>query len=205
MNTEEKTSSKNNIANLFGTFGYFFCLLQWLWVILLYSSFVEFLISFIESNNVNTQVSKPVFVIAPNPVIESGFDMISTLIAIIIIVFMVGLSLYFLVKMPSIILNSSKKVVHEVAESTAPIVLRVQHKKETKKSKIKLTSQLIIIIKLVLVISPLIIAFMSQFIEKQVIEFYISMYVGLFLALFSAVSFVIQYMVNKACNKNECI
>lgn len=108
---------------------------------------------------------------------------------------MVALTLYILIKIPSTLIKSSKKVVRTAAEGAAPLVLQVQNKKVTTRSRLKLTPFLIIIMKLILIFLPLILAFASQFIEKQIFDFFISIYIGVLLACFSLLFFVFQYMI----------
>jgi hypothetical protein len=91
------------------------------------------------------------------------------------------------------IIKTSKKIVHGVAGNVTPLLLKIQHKKDTKKYHIKLTARLILVIKAMVIVIPIILTFTSQFIEKQSIDFFIAMYVSLWLACFSLIFFVIQY------------
>lgn len=198
MNIKEKMNFKRSIANFFGAFGYLSCILQWLWAVMLYFSLIESAVLFFSSPASDSQIIKPIPATA-NVIttINSGPNIFSIIIAAIVIAIMVALTLYIFIKMPSIIIKTSKKVVQETADNVAPLVLRIQHKKDTKGNKIKLTPILVIIMKIILVTIPTILAIMSRFIENQMIDSYISTCVGLFLAGSSLLFFGAQYLVGK--------
>jgi hypothetical protein len=188
VNIESKTNLKKNVANFFGAFGYIFCSLQWIWVILLYFSLINKFALFIDSNS-NSQVTKSTT--------TASFDsnILLTIIAIIIAIVVVVFALYILIKIPSTLVKTGKKIVHETAENTAPLVLMIQHQKDTKRNHIKITARLILIIKTILIIIPVILTFMSQFLEKQMISFYIAMCVSILLVCLSIVFFIFQYFI----------
>ncbi|MCX6728495.1 MAG: hypothetical protein NTV39_01880 [Candidatus Saccharibacteria bacterium] len=188
MNKKQKNNLKKKIANLLGAFGYFFVSLQWLWVVLLYSSLIIGLAKMMKTDTV-TQTAQPTV----NIDLTSSVPMI--IMTAVITFVMVALTLYILIKIPSTLIKSSKKVVRTAAEGAAPLVLQVQNKKVTTRSRLKLTPFLIIIMKLILIFLPLILAFASQFIEKQIFDFFISIYIGVLLACFSLLFFVFQYMI----------
>jgi len=176
------------MANSFGAVGYLFSSIQWLWVILLYSSLIIWLAKYLSPANTN-QISKPV---GTANSLSSSVPMI--IITAVVTFIMIVLTLYIIIKIPSTLVKASKRVVQGAAEGATPIVLQAQNKKETKRNLIKLTPVIIFIMKLILIIIPVILAFTSQFIEKQVFNFFISMYVAVLLACFSLLFFVFQYL-----------
>jgi len=196
VDIKTKSKFKKNLANFFGGVGYFFCLLQWFWVVILYFSIIEKVALFFSTNNENT-VTKTI------PTVEIGPNLSFTIIAVTITVFMILLTLYVIYKIPSTIIKTGKKIVHGTAETVTPMVLRYQHKKDSKRNHIKLSVRMIIVIKIILIILPFILSLMSQFIEKQSFSFAISMYISVWLAIFCAVSFIIQYVLSSLLSVNK--
>jgi len=198
VNIDKKITLKQKISNFFGAIGYFCIVMQWFWVVLLYFSYIKSVISLMQPNNVDVKPAKNLVfsVQAPDPLL--------TLLGIIIAVVMLGLTIFILIKMPSTIAKTSQKIVQKTANGIAPTLLHVQNKKETKKNKIKLTFELIIMLKIILIILPAFLSFMSQFIEKQTFAFDITMFIGIFLAGFSVTSFLIQYSLANFLNVKKC-
>jgi hypothetical protein len=189
VDIKTKLKFKKKLANFFGGVGYFFCLLQWFWVVILYFSIIEKVALFFSTNNEKT-VTKTI------PAVEIGPNLSFTIIAVTITVFMILLTLYVIYKIPSTIVKTGKKIVHGTAETVTPMVLRYQHKKDSKRNHIKLSVRMIIAIKIFLIIAPLILSMMSKYIEKQSFSFAISMYISFWLAVFCALAFIIQYILS---------
>jgi len=105
------------------------------------------------------------------------------------------ITMYIIVKIPSTIVKTTKKALHNTAENVTPLVLRIQHKKDTKKNHINLTPRLVLILKIILIIAPLILSFTSKFVDKQMFDFYIAMLISLWLACASIVFFAFQYIL----------
>jgi hypothetical protein len=182
-----KTNFKTNVTNFFGAFGYFCCSLQWFWVILLYSSFITGLALYMSQGADNNVVESPA-------VINQGSTLSMIILAVTAII-IVALTIYILIKIPSTIVKTSKNIVHKTAEDATPLILRIQHKKDNKRNHLKLTPRLILGMKVILIIAPVILSLTSQFIDKQIIDFYIAMYVSLLLAILSVIFFVFQYIL----------
>jgi hypothetical protein len=183
---QTKTKLKKNVVNLFGTLAYLFCTLQWLWAIMLNLSLIEGFVSFV-SPRVENHVVPPTTYAAT----DSSMSLITVVIVIAALV--VLLTGYVLVKMPSAIVKTEKKVVHETAENVAPVILRIQHKEDTAKSQRKITLRIIIAFKMLLIIAPVILFFTPQSAENRMIDSSIAMYVSLWLACLSVVLFAFQY------------
>jgi hypothetical protein len=192
MNKKKKTNIKKGVANFFGSLGYLFCALQWFWTVLLYYSLIQSLAIFISINTTN-QVSKPtpIVPVANNLALSSS----ATIVAIIITIIVIFLAIYIIIKIPSIIVKTGKKIVQKTAETTVPLVIRAQHKKDTKKFHLQLTSCIIVIIKTVLVVVPVALAFASKVLEEQAFDFSLTMYLSLWLASLSVVFFFFQYLL----------
>lgn len=192
MSIKLKNKLKYNTSNFFGVLGYLFCSFQWLWVVLLYFSLIQN-VTLLVTPSVGDEIAIEPLAVAS----QSETSIFFVIIIASIVVMMAGLTIYILIKMPSMIVKTSKDIVHGAAENFVPIVLRVQHKKETKKNKLSLTPGLIIILKLILLTVPLILGFFSYFLENQNIGFYVSMCISLWLACFTFISFVLQYSLGR--------
>ncbi len=190
MNKKQKNNLKRKVTNLLGAIGYFFISIQWLWVLLLYSSLITGLAKTINTETV-TQTSQS----TTNVDLAASVPMI--IITAVITFTMVVFTLYVLIKIPSTLIKSSKKVVQVAAESAASLILQAQNKKVSKRSRLKLTPFLFIIMKFILIFIPVILAFTSQLTEKPIFNLFISMYIGVLLACFSVLFFVFQYLASE--------
>lgn len=107
------------------------------------------------------------------------------------------LTVYVIIKIPSTIVKTGKKVVNEAADNLTPLILKVQHKKDTKKSRRKLTARLALTIKILIVTIPAILSLLSQFQDKPMVDYNVVMFISLWLAGFSIIAFFIQYLLAK--------
>ena len=187
MDRLEKINIGGKFANFFGALGYLSCSLQWLWTIVLYFSWLKALVVIVSPTN--NQVVK-----TPAPVVFEP-NIVLTIVAGIIFAAMIALTIYFFYKIPATIIRIGKKSVQRAANSVAPIVLQAQHKKETKRNLIKLTPKITIILKLIIIITPLVLTFTSYLIEKQMIEYSVALFAGIWLACSGIVFFVVQYII----------
>lgn len=187
MDRLEKINFSEKFANFFGALGYLSCSLQWLWIIVLYFSWVKALVVIVSP--ANNQIVK-----TPAPVVFEP-NIALTMLAGVIFVAMIALTIYFIYKIPATIINTGKKSLQRAASGVAPIVLQAQHKKETKKNLIKLTPKITIILKLMIIITPLILTFASYLVEKQMIEYSVALFAGIWLACSSILFFGIQYFI----------
>jgi hypothetical protein len=187
MKQRTERDYKRVIANAFGSFGYLFCFLLWLWVSMLYLNIIKSATSFVSPQNSQTNV-----IYAPTVTILEPIGMI---ILAVIVVLMVGVTIYALVMVPKSIVKTSNKIVHKAAEAVAPVVIKAQHKQDTKGLRIKITARAVIGMKLSLILIPLLLTATSNLLEEQSISYQIALIVGCGLALLSAMSFGIQYIL----------
>lgn len=188
MKEKPKTSPKAKLVNFFGALGYIFCTLQWLWTALLYFSLINAFVLFI-SPSANKPVPTPP---ASAPLIPQSSPLF-IILAILITTSMIALTIYVIYKTPSTLAKTSKKIVHNTAESAAPIVLHIQHKKDTKKVHLKLTTTIIILIKMLLLFTPVALAIASNLLEKHMISYDIAIIASLWLAGLGTAAFGLQY------------
>lgn len=197
MNEINKTDFKTKITNLFGAFGYLFCSLQWLWAILLYFSLIDSLFTFVKTNNIDVVIDK-------TPAVTNPSSNISLIIfSAVIIIVMLVLTACVIVKIPSTIVKTSKKVVNETAESITPLLLKAQHRKDTKKRHLKLSSRLVLAIKITILAVPLVLSLLSRFLNNQMVDYSVAVFVSLWLACFVAVSFCLQYFIARLLKVNR--
>lgn len=175
------------MTNFFGAVGYASCFIQWLWVVILYSNLLMSFVSIIAPNQDNEVVKTTSAVANASPSVAVMF------MGVVVTIAMIIFTIYILVKIPSTIVKASKKVVHGAAENAVPLVLKIQNKPDTEKRRKKLAPKLILIIKVILIILPVILSFLSKFIDNQTLEFNIAMYVSAGLVIISALFFVFQY------------
>jgi len=188
MNIKIKYNFKKNVVNFFGAFGYIFCSLQWLWATALNFSLIMAFVSFISPNPSN-------HVVKSTESLSLGSNPLVVIISIVITIITALITMYIIFKIPSTIVNTAKKALHNTAENVTPLVLRIQHKKDTKKNHISLTPRIILILKIILMITPLILSFTSKFVDKQMFDFYIAMFISLWLACTSIAFFAFQYIL----------
>lgn len=191
MNKIDKANFRKGFVNLLGAFGYLFCALQWLWAMLLYFSLINSLFLLISANSTKINIDKTPAAVGPSV----GIPFIA--FSVIIIVVMLALTIYVIFKVPSTIVKTGKKLVNETAEDIMPLLLKAQHKKDTKKRHLKLTSLLVLIIKIGLLITPLALSLLSRFLEKQMFDYNVVIFISLWLAGFSFISFCLQYLLAK--------
>ena len=190
MTEQPKTGIKPKLVNFFGALGYIFCSLQWIWVTLLYFSFLNAAVLFISPN-----ANKPIPTPPPTTPIVANTSPLFFILASIIVTSMLALTFYFMYKIPSTLVKTSKKVVNVATTNVTHTVLQIQHKKETKKARQRIGPKIIIFLKLILIITPIILAVTTQFIDKKIIDTYIAVYISVWLAAFSLSMFAIQYVV----------
>jgi len=189
VNNASKTNIRLKIVNFFGSVGYLACVFQWLWAILLYFSLIEgYAKSITPASEVHntSPVSSPINISSP--------DILQVLVVLAITVVMVAITIYIIIKMPSIVSNTSRKIVHQAADNIAPVVMQAQKKPFSKRNQQKLSSKIIIFLKVLLVFAPVIASIFSKLLDKQIMEFYLVMIVTFWLASFSIVFFSAQYL-----------
>lgn len=191
MKAKAKTAIIQKFASFFGSLGYLSFTVQWFWAIIMYSSLLSFFE--IPIDIIKNPVRPPV--VAPQ---GTSIEPLAIFFAIAITVLMVAIMLYVVIKLPSNVAKASEKIVISTAEKAVPLVIKLQGKKNTKKMRLKLTEKTILVLKLILIITPIILVFVSQFTTRPEIETKVAMIVAVGLAGFSFLYFTIQYILVKA-------
>lgn len=180
---------KRVTANTFGALGYLFSTLQWFWVVMLYFSVLQAAVLFVSPSATPTPQPQHATITLPGPV--------TTIILVVITLIMTALTLYALVKLPMNIVKTSSKAVHQASHAVTPVVLQMQHKKDTKKARKKLSTRVIVWLKLSLVALPILLAFGSSLLSRQFINHSVAMIISYGLACCSILFFVLQYTFAK--------
>jgi len=194
MKLKTKKLLKTRIANAFGVLGYLSCTLQWLWVIVLYSSLIQVIANFfIENGTKQESLVSPI----NSSSLASGNDtnVIFAIISATVVCLFIVLSLYMIVKIPASIVKTTRNTIHKAAESATPLVSEIQNKKDTKARHKKLSYQIVFVIKIILVVAPVIICYFTRFLDKQIFSYNGGIIISLWLALISLTFFIIQYFL----------
>ncbi len=189
MSKNSANKFKKHIVALFGALAYLMCSLQWLFAVAIYANPIKDLLSS------NTPVKEPV-IQAPTVPVEVTGSVPLTVLAAIVTVGIIALSIYVFIRIPKTIATTGRKVVHEVAEQTVPIVLRVQHVQKSEQSPKKVRSikyRLVVVVKALLIVIPVILVLCSQFMDKQALDFTVAMYVSLAFAGLTILLFIVQF------------
>jgi hypothetical protein len=181
----KKTAPNPTFANIFGGLGYASCLLQWLWVTLLYFPLL------LKNDAFKTMVIPEKSIQTTAPLIQFTMPpLIALIVGGIITLFVIGATIYVLARTPIAIARGGKKITHTPADALVPII--THRKKVSAKKRRQLTSKLIVGIKLLLVILPLLVSF-GAYLFATPIPYTVICVVAGFLACGSLVWFGAQY------------
>lgn len=148
-----RISYKHILANTFGAFGYFFCLLQWIWLMIVFLPFILDAVKTI--NEVTTTRST-----SPAPAISIEPNIFTIAFASICIAIIMILFIYIIFKIPFTIVNSGRRITHEPAKKLAPLIVSRTHRKVSKKERKQITARLVWTIKGLCIILPLCVTYL---------------------------------------------
>jgi hypothetical protein len=186
MKQKVKDTIKLKVANAFGALGYFLCLLQWFWATILYLSIIQTAAT-ITAPGADHQTTQ-----YPTPEITLSEPVLWAIVGIITIL-MIAVTIYAFIKVPSGAVKVSSKAVHWTAETVAPAAIKAQHKKDTKTHRMKITPQIVLIFKTILIAVPVGLTFASLFLKEQQVSYAVAISIGIGLAILTTFSFSIQY------------
>ena len=171
------------IVNTFGTFGYISCLLQWLFVTLIYLPLL------LENDQLKgfllpaeTKQVAPIAVSTPSPILIG--------LAIVVTIIMLIVTIVLIIRAPVSIARTGKAVTTKAAASIVPLV--VHHPLPASKKRI-LTNRLVKVIKLSLIVLPFLLTLASTLLTSPLPQDVI-IFVGAALAIGSLIWFSIQYL-----------
>ena len=136
-------------------------------------------------------------VTVPTQGVASNFDQGIMGFTVKLLIFSTVLSLvvYCLCKIPVVMSKTGEKIIHKASKNAVPILLKIQHKEENERNKLKLTPRVILILKIIGVILPILLAALSYYLDEKIVNFDASIIVAGGLAGFSALFFALQYIL----------
>lgn len=188
MHTQQYSKTWRRISNGFGAIGYFSCLLQWLWVAILYLPALfanEAFRMFVLPQQGNTATHTPI-------IEANGPPLLMSVIGIIITVLILLLAIYILIKLPLGIARGGHVAAQKTAAATIPII--THHKKLPKKKQLQLTVQVVAVLKYSAAVLAAIALVGIYFIAVNLPNS-IYVLVGLALAAVTLVGFTLQYAI----------
>ncbi|MCB9820144.1 hypothetical protein H6796_02505 [Candidatus Nomurabacteria bacterium] len=178
----------STIPNVFGVFGYFSVVIQWVWSVVLYAPY--FTNSQAADLFIPEKSSQPITTVAstePTPTIV----IVSVITISAVMMLLVTLAL---VRLPKQFGKAMQKTTQSVAESVLPVVTR--HKKISKKKKLLISEKIIRFIKLLLAILPTVI-FLAPLPIETSLRFETAIFIAAVLAIISIIWFSLQYISAK--------
>ncbi len=178
-------------VNWFGRAGYFFLAIEWLFVFALYFTWIyTYLIVPLQPTGQPVAPKQP-------PQTESMFAGELPLWGVLLLgafVFcMVALSVYALIKTPRMIADAGSATAKSVATQTVPLILKAQHKAPTKKNRLRIHARILVYIKLALVLLPLFLAVLTQYLVERVMPVDYAIWGASLLSFIPLFFFVVQY------------
>lgn len=197
MSARVKYGLRKWIVNAFGTLGYVAVVFGWLWTIILYLNFLkDFLVSV--APEVKQKIDEaPIVVPTDAQLVVGEGSLIGIIFAVVVTIAVVILTLYVLIKAPSVAIRTSQKIVHDTAEYVAPVVLKTQHITPTEPAVKKVTRSIMVIVKLAAVCIPAVLSCVASFVERPVIDSAVGAYGGLLLGAVACIFFGLQYLMAK--------
>lgn len=188
-----KITWPERIANGFGSFGYFFLMIQWLALFAIYFTWIyTYFISPMQP------VSKP----EPSPAqpvevvtLAVSFSPTSIILLALLTIVMVGIAVYAIIALPKMVSQAGSKAAKVIANQAAPLALKVKHKPETKKNRLKISSQILIFIKATALALPVPLAWLSSYIDLQTVSTSDAVLIMAVLAVPVIVFFAVQYII----------
>lgn len=178
---------KRILVNVFGTFFYMVCLLQWLWALL---PFLPQLIQFATTLQPEPTKSEP----AQHIISTAPMSDLSIAIIIFITLTMIGVTVYALIKLPSGVGKAGSKLTHKASNYIVPVVSH--HAKLSQKKRQWLTARIAIDIKLGLCMVPAVIVLFS-YISQTSLPYDVSVFVCVILTVTALALLGIQLLLAK--------
>lgn len=190
MSKKQNERIKGWFVNFFGALAYLVITLQ---LLVTFLAYFEPLRSLIELT-MPTHNAEPITPVQPLPPMEqSEPSVLLIILSFVIVAIMVSISIYAIIKTPSIIARAGKKVVDRTAEASAPLALKVSGKKDTARNRKKMAPMLRLIFKISLVVLPLAATLLSFLVEQPRIDYSIMQAFAIFLASVAFLLFALQY------------
>lgn len=182
-----KKPANASFANAFGALGYCSIVLQWLWAFLITAYPLLMGAGYWTAPSATeTTVHEQVSFEMPDP--------IATLIMVIAVLVIAGVSVYMLAALPKRIGQTGQIITQKAATTLIPII--TEHRKISEKKRHKLTVRTVLVMKLLLIAIPMSAPYIMPdltSIDKEIIAI-----LGLLGVASSSILFGLQYLVAKA-------
>lgn len=182
---KKSIASSQSIANALGTLGYISIVFQWVWALLLLSYPII-------TQNPDTLLPHDISAEAPSPLtIDPSIAPLATLVAIIVTVCVLVLTVIVIARLPKTVGKRASGITKTAANVVIPTV--TQHKKITKKERLRLSSKIVALIKLTAIIAPLaLLCFVATIDELPRQAIWVT---GIFTSVCSLIYFALQYLI----------
>ncbi len=180
-------------ANTFGSLGYSSVMVQWLTVFAVYFAWI-YAYFIIPMQPEARPEPKPSQVTGPALEATALSPVTMVLLGILALV-MIGMTIYAFIAIPKMVSSAGSKAVKTIASQAAPLALKVQRKPATKKSRLKVSAEIVLLLKALAVGLPLPLAWASHFIDLQVMSAGDALLVAALLAIPSFIFFSVQYTI----------
>ena len=177
------------IVNSFAVLAYLLLATQWMFSLVAYFPFVASLVPESPVVQPEDQVVGPVFT-AP----DEG-SVLSFFIVAAVLVVMVGLTVYILAKIPSAVAKTGRKTVRSGSEALTHVYAKATHQKETKKLRLRLEHRAMVLMKIILLVAPVGLAYGVHLLPDTTLQPEIAIYLSAFFAQIVLVLFALQYLL----------
>jgi len=195
MAKKDKSRWRARFANTFGALGYVVVVFQW---VLALALFVPML------NQVDLLwPQEPPVVDAPVVSAPSEPSILTFIGVAVIVAIMLALTVYIMLKLPSAVVRTSRKVVHKSSDTVSSALLHVMKKPDTKKARERLAPRVVAFLKLAAVCLPVLLVFLSRYIQGQTADDSLILFMASSLSNIAVLMFMVQYFGAKILKVNS--
>lgn len=184
---QQKNIRRRKLVNFVGALAYLSVVIQWIMAVTLFAPLIS------EAPLLNPE---PVAVspVESSAAASANDPSIFTFIGIaIIVLIMIALTAYVLAKMPATLARTGRKVVKDSSSAIVTVAIKAAGKKDGKRLREKLTPKIVFIMKVAVVLLPILLSFLSRYLEDPILSQYLALYLSVMLANGSFLLFIIQY------------
>ena len=174
-------------VNVFAALAYLILAIQWMFAVVVYLPFIASLLPERTAEPSTTSVPEPIFT-APN----EG-SVLSFFIIALVMIIMIGLTVYILAKIPSTIARTGRKAVKNSSAAVTHAYAKVTHQKETKRLRLQLEHRVVVAIKIFLLAAPVALAYGVYLLPESELAPEMVIYLSAFLAQIVLLLFAAQY------------
>lgn len=186
--TKEQINRRNvKAANVFGAFLYFNVIIQWFIAIAL---FIPVIIGFLNAMPRNVVVEEPTSHASTQSADPTLFTFLGASLLIVVIL---GLTIYTLAKMPAAVAKTGRDVVKKSSTVVTTSVIKATKKRDGKRVRERLTPLVAFYIKLLLVVGPVLLTILAGALGVDDLSPLIALFLSAALAFWSMLLMLMQY------------